>query len=90
MFLFCSNHRIQHFLPHVKQYLKFKKEGVPLGFKKAREAAGFTLQEAAKKIGVSFQAISLWENGRAMPSASRLPKIAEVYCCDVGELLSAE
>lgn len=61
-----------------------------MSFKKARESAGFTLSEAAEKIGVSFQAISLWENGKSMPSSSRLGKIAEAYNCTIDELLKEE
>lgn len=61
-----------------------------MGFKKAREAAGISMQEAAAQIGVSFQAISLWENGKTMPKASKLLKIAEVYGCSVNDLIAAD
>lgn len=61
-----------------------------MSFKKAREAAGFSLHEAAEQIGVSFQAISLWENGKTMPKASKLLKIAEVYGCSVNDLITSD
>lgn len=61
-----------------------------MSFKKARESAGFTLAEAAEKIGVSFQAISLWETGKSMPSSARLGKIAKAYNCTIDELLKED
>ena len=58
-----------------------------MSFKSARTAKGLTLKQAAEAIGISAQAISLWENGKTMPSATILPKVAEVYETTVDELL---
>ena len=59
-----------------------------MSFKSERAKKGMTLKQAAEAIGVSAQAISLWENHKTMPSASILPKIAEVYETTVDELLA--
>ena len=61
-----------------------------MSFKSARTAKGLTLKQAADEIGVTAQAISLWENGKTMPSAVLLPKIAKVYETTVDDLLSVE
>jgi len=45
----------------------------------ARETVGFSIQEAAKKIGVSEEKLELWENGAGLPTVSQLRKIADVY-----------
>jgi len=43
----------------------------------ARKAKGMTQEELAAEVGVSFQAISLWETGRCIPDTDHLIKIAE-------------
>lgn len=56
-------------------------------FKEARYKAGLTISEASRRIGVSPSTISRWEDGINNPIAFRLPKIAEVYGCDLQELI---
>lgn len=58
-----------------------------MNFKKARLAAGLTLDEAAKKLGYDHTAIVGWEKGKWLPRAAKLPEIAKVYGCTVDELL---
>ena len=45
----------------------------------ARINAGYTQLEAAKRIGVSRQAVSYWETGRHAPTYEHLDKICDVY-----------
>lgn len=58
-----------------------------MGFKGARRRAGLTVREAAKRFGVSLEAVYKWETGAYLPQGKRLPQIARVYGCTVEELL---
>lgn len=58
-----------------------------MGFKSARIAAGLTVQQVIKALGVSDAAVYMWETGQQRPRASRLPEIARLYGCTVDELL---
>jgi len=39
---------------------------------------GWSLRQFAKKVGVSFQAVSHWENGDAMPYPHHIKTVAKV------------
>lgn len=52
-----------------------------------REAAGWTQEELAHRLGVRRQAIIKWESGEQSPRMDRLNKIADVFGVPVGELL---
>lgn len=52
-----------------------------------RKELGYTQQNLAEKLSISFQAVSRWENGVAMPDISLLPKLAEVLETTVDALL---
>jgi transcriptional regulator with XRE-family HTH domain len=60
-----------------------------MGFKEAREKSGITQKELATTLGMDQSAISLWENGKTMPRAILLPKIAKILGCTVDELINA-
>ena len=51
----------------------------PAVAKWARESAGFTEEEAARKIGRSPDEITRWESGELRPSMSQIRKASEVY-----------
>ena len=55
-----------------------------------REAANLTQKEAASKLGVVQSAVSMWETGESKPKTEMLPKIAEVYECNISKLFSSE
>ena len=59
-----------------------------MSFLTARKNAGLTQKEVADQIGVDQTAVSFWENGKTLPRASLLPKIAMIYGVTVDELLS--
>lgn len=59
-----------------------------MGFREARQKAGFTVLEASRKLEVSTEAVYRWEDGTYLPSGKRLPEIAKLYGCAVDELLS--
>ena len=45
----------------------------------ARDSAGFDLDDAAKKIGVSANRLFLWEEGESRPTIKQLFKLSNVY-----------
>lgn len=55
--------------------------------RQARERAGIGAAEAARRLGVTRQAVSQWDTGTKFPSVKRLGKIAELYGCTVRELM---
>ena len=53
---------------------------------KFRKKKDLTQEELAQKLGVTFQAISKWENAKAAPDIFLLPTIADIFCCTVDQL----
>lgn len=43
----------------------------------ARTVAGLTQQELADKIGVAVTTVAAWENGKASPTAPKIPRLAK-------------
>ncbi len=54
-----------------------------------RKAAGITQDELGKKVGVSMQAVSRWENG-GLPDAELLPDIASALQTSIDALFGRE
>ena len=52
-----------------------------------RKKYGLTQEELAKRINVSFQAISKWETGNSTPDLSILPLLANIFHCNIDSLL---
>ena len=52
-----------------------------------RKEAGFSQEELAEKLGVSRQAVSKWETGKADPSTTNLIELAKLYGTSPEELL---
>jgi len=48
--------------------------------KEYRESLGLTAEQAAKRLGVSRQQLSKWENGHAKPTIPTQEKFMEAYC----------
>ena len=61
-----------------------------MSYKSARSEAGLTIKEAADAIGVTAQAVSLWENGKSNPTADNIVKMSEVYGCTTDKLLKGD
>ena len=55
--------------------------------RKLRRERGFTQEQLAEKMGVSFQTVSRWETGVVYPDIELLPAIAELFDSRVDELL---
>ncbi len=49
-----------------------------------------TRYELAQAAEVSYQAVAQWENGVMVPSADKLPVLAAMLECEVGDLYDDE
>lgn len=56
--------------------------------KKIRKDNKLTQQDFAKKYGVTYQAVSKWENGKNIPDIALLKEICSDYNIDINELLN--
>ena len=54
-----------------------------------RKTINLTQEELADKLGVSFQAVSKWENAQSAPDISLLPLLAEIFRCTIDDLFFA-
>lgn len=61
-----------------------------MSFLSARRKAGLTQAAVAEHLDVSAASVCLWETGKTMPDARKLPVIAKLYGCTVDELLADE
>lgn len=57
-----------------------------IGLPARRKAAGLTQEAFADALGVTRSALAAWETGRAWPSASILPQIADLLLCSIDDL----
>ena len=53
--------------------------------KKVRKENNLTQQDFAKKYGVTYQAVSKWENGKNIPDIALLKEICGDYNIDINE-----
>lgn len=58
--------------------------------KKLRQENGLTQEDLAEQLGVSFQAISRWENSTTYPDITLLPIIANMFDVTIDYLLDME
>src|SRR5690606_27249875 len=52
-----------------------------------RKERGLTQEELARILGLSFQAISKWENAQTMPDISLLPQLSKTLEVSIDKLL---
>lgn len=57
---------------------------------KFRKKSGLSQEELANKLGVTFQAVSKWENAKAAPDITFLPIMTDIFDCYIDELFSRE
>lgn len=55
--------------------------------RKLRKQRGLTQEQLADSIGISFQAVSKWENNIGLPDITLLPVLAAFFGCSTDELL---
>lgn len=53
-----------------------------------RKKCGFTQEKLAEKLGVTFQAVSKWENAKSAPDILFLPMMADLFECSIDDLFS--
>lgn len=53
---------------------------------KYRKINGLSQDALANKLGVTFQAVSKWENAKATPDIAFLPIMADIFGCYIDEL----
>lgn len=58
--------------------------------KKLREENNLTQKEFADKLGVTFQAVSKWENGKNVPDIAILKQMSEEFQINIDEILEGE
>ena len=61
---------------------------ISANLKELREEAELTQSEVAKELNISAQSVSKWERGEALPSIEFLPKLAELYDCEINDFFS--
>ena len=72
-----------------KTMMKCSKQQNP--FYRARIRAGLKPSEAADKIGITYQSLNDYENGKSIPSYCKTwRRIAEVYGCTISDLVGSE
>ena len=57
---------------------------------KFRKKSGLSQEELGQRLGVTFQAVSKWENAKAAPDIAFLPIMADLFGCYIDELFSRE
>lgn len=56
----------------------------------ARNKLNLTQSDVAEKLGISFQAVSLWERGETLPELDKLVALAELYQVSTDWLLTGK
>ena len=51
-----------------------------------RKGAGLTQEALASQLGLTYQAISKWENGLSCPDVQLLPQIADIFNVSIDAL----
>lgn len=52
-----------------------------------RLSHGLSRHDLAKKLGVSYAAVTHWENGLSKPTTTNLIAMSKIFGCTVDELL---
>jgi len=55
-----------------------------------RKKNNLTQNDLAEKLGVTYQAVSKWENGKNIPDISLLKEMSKIFNIDIDELLEGE
>ena len=55
-----------------------------------RKKNNLTQKDLADKLGVTYQAVSKWENGKNIPDIAVLKQICDEYNIDINEILNGE
>ena len=55
-----------------------------------RKDSGLTQEQLATALGISYQAVSKWENGNSCPDISALPLLADLFSVSIDSLFGRE
>ena len=58
--------------------------------KQIRQDNNLTQKDLADKLGVTYQAVSKWENGKNVPDIATLKEISELFNTNIEEILNGE
>ena len=61
-----------------------------MSFKSAREKAGITQADVARRFKLSRSSVNAWEKGETHPRGSRLLEVAQMLGCSVEEILRSD
>lgn len=67
-----------------------EQEKVGKFIKEIRKRNNFTQKQFADKLGVTFQAVSKWENGKNIPDISLLKEISKMFDVNIDDILEGE
>ncbi len=56
------------------------------GLRKIREEMRISQAELAQALKVRQTTVSMWESGKNMPRADKLPELARILGCAIGDL----
>ena len=65
-------------------------EKIGLFIKNLRKSNNLSQQSFAEKLGVTFQAVSKWENGKNLPDMSTLKEISRLFNVNIDEIINGE
>lgn len=77
----------QGYRARVEQHDQSSKDGLGARLKAAREQADYTQDGAGLQLGVKKATVSSWENGRNIPDALMLARLAKLYGTTADALL---
>ena len=63
-------------------------EAVGRAIARNRISANLTQEQVAEQLGIGNEAVSRIERGLVMPNVARLMELADVFDCDIAELLT--
>lgn len=67
-----------------------QKKVIGENIKAARKVKGLSQRSLAEMLGIAFQNLSVWENGKGAPSAKYLMKLSEILAISLDQLTSPE
>lgn len=63
---------------------------IAAAFAAARENAGLSQHEVARRLGINQATVSYWESGKTTPRGTLLVKVADLYCCSIDKLMGRD
>lgn len=61
-----------------------------MNIKHIREKYNISQQNLAELLSVDRSTVAKWETGKALPTADKLPKLAQILKCNIDELFEHE